>query len=82
MHTLEFDQQTEQSLIQLAALSGKTPDELLREMTTSLITKKIKDLTSSSQPIASYDKETNQANNWDVFFANFCAPVVDTTPCR
>jgi hypothetical protein len=28
-------------------------------------------LTVNSQPLAPYDKEANQANDWDAFFAFF-----------
>ena len=49
MHTLEFDQQIEQSLNQLATLSGKTPDELLREITVNSIKKRARKLAISAQ---------------------------------
>ena len=78
MHTLEFDQQIEQSLNQLATLSGKTADELLREITVNSIKKRARKLAISSQ-LPTLD-ETSQTE-WDVFFTNFSRPVLDVNPC-
>jgi hypothetical protein len=83
MHTLELDQKTEQSLNQLAALSGQTPDELLHEITISSIQSRLKNLTSASESLVFYDgQESNQATDWNNFFATFCTPVVDHKPCN
>jgi len=78
MHTLEFDQQIEQSLNQLATLSGKTPDELLREITVNSIKKRARKLAISSQ-LPTLD-EPSQIE-WDDFFTNFSRPVLDVSPC-
>lgn len=78
MHTLEFDQQTEQSLNQLATLSGKTPDELLREITVNSIKKRARKLAVSSQFPASDEPSQTE---WDAFFTHFSRPAVDVSPC-
>lgn len=78
MHTQEFDQQTEQLLNQLAALSGKTPDEFLREITISSIKKRAHKLAIPTQ--YSFSADSSQAD-WDTFFTEFSRPVVVVTPC-
>ena len=78
MHTLEFDQQIEQSLNQLAMLSGKTPDELLSEITVNSIKKRVHKLAISSQ-LPTLDEPSQ--NEWDVFVTNFSHPVLDVSAC-
>ena len=77
MHTLEFDQQIEQSLNQLATLSGKTADELLREITVNSIKKRARKLAISSQLPASTDSTQTE---WNSFFAEFSRPIRDDAP--
>lgn len=77
MHTLEFDQQTEHSLNQLASLSGKTPDELLREITVNSIKRRAHKLAITSQFPAPTDSSQSEWNN---FFANFSRPIIDDAP--
>jgi hypothetical protein len=63
MHNLEFDPQTEQSITQLAMRSGKSPDDLLRDIVISSIRSR------STKPAST---DTDQAKldplNWDAFF--------------
>lgn len=63
MHTLEFDPQTEQSINQLAIHSGKTPDDLLRDM----VINSIKNRTYQSAPTKE-SQESNASAEWDAFF--------------
>jgi len=63
MHNLEFDSQIEQSITQLAMRSGKSPDDLLRDIVISSIR------SCSTKPAST---ETDQTLldpiNWDAFF--------------
>ena len=63
MHTLEFDPQTEHSINQLAIHSGKTPDDLLRDM----VINSIKNRTHQSAP-GKESQESNASAEWDAFF--------------
>ena len=63
MHKLEFDPQTEHSINQLAIHSGKTPDDLLRDM----VINSIKSRTHQSAP-AKESQGSKAAAEWDAFF--------------
>ena len=74
MHTLEFDQ----TLNQLATLSGKTSDKLLREITVSSIKKRVCKL---AIPSLLANLNVPLQTDWEQFFSDFSRPVVDVSPC-
>lgn len=63
MHRLEFDSQIEQSITQLAVRSGKSPDDLLRDLVISSLRSRSIQPTSTAMDQAKLD-----SLNWDSFF--------------
>ncbi len=63
MHTLEFDPQTEHSINQLAMHSGKSPDDLLRDIVINTIQSRMLQTTLTKNA-----QESINQSNWDTFF--------------
>jgi predicted DNA-binding protein len=64
MHTIEFDTHTEQALSRLAAIAGKEPDQIIKDLVADYIDEQ-EDITEAQYTLARIDSGKESATPWE-----------------
>ena len=70
MHTIEFEAHTEQALSRLAAMAGKEPDQLIKEVLSHYLEEQ-EDITEAQETLARIDSGKESTFPWDAVKAEY-----------